>query len=88
MPLRHAAPSHHSFLTRCIGLRKNNRTDHLILYLNMVMNTGSESIEAVKIWEADTVRRICGAHGGHETTKVCDVGELVGGTGCVRGQEK
>ena len=40
---------HRSFLTRCIGRRKNNRNDHLISYLNtLFMNTGScESIDVI-----------------------------------------
>ena len=39
--------AHHSFLARCIGWRKNNRTDHPTSYLDTLMKTGSESIEAV-----------------------------------------
>ena len=42
VPLRHAAPSprvHHSFLTRCIGWRKNNRTLHPISYLDTLTKT-------------------------------------------------
>ena len=40
--------------------------------------------------EADLVRGICGAHRGYETAEVkCVIFvELVGGAGCVRGQEK
>ena len=39
--------AHHSFLTRCIGCRrKNNRADHPISYLDALVKTGSESIEA------------------------------------------
>ena len=38
--------THHRFLTRCIGWRKHNRADHPISYLNKLMKTGSESIEA------------------------------------------
>ena len=38
--------AHHSFLTRCIGWRKRTRTDHPISYLETVVKTGSESIEA------------------------------------------
>ena len=38
--------AHHSFLTRCIGWRKNNRADHPISYLDTLIKTGSESIEA------------------------------------------
>ena len=38
--------AHHSFLTRCIGWRKNNRADHPISYLDTLTRTGSESIKA------------------------------------------
>ena len=38
--------------------------------------------------EADLVCGICGAHGGYETAKVCDVRRNGGGAGCVGGQEK
>ena len=38
--------AHHSFLTRCIGWRKHNRADHPISYLDTLIKTGSESIEA------------------------------------------
>ena len=31
--------AHHSFLTRCIGWRKNNRTDHPISYRDTLMKT-------------------------------------------------
>ena len=47
VPLLHAAPSPPSFLTRCIGWRKNNRTDRPISYLDTLMKTESESIEAI-----------------------------------------
>ena len=38
--------AHHNSLTRCIGWRKNNRADHPVSYLDTLMKTGSESIEA------------------------------------------
>ena len=38
--------AHHRFLTRCIGWRKHNRTDHPISYLDTLVKTGSECIEA------------------------------------------
>ena len=38
---------HHSFMTRYIGWRNNNRTDHPISYLDTLMETGNESIEAI-----------------------------------------
>ena len=77
--------AHHSFRTRCIGWRSNNRTDNPISNMD-TLKTGSESIEAIIHREADTVHRgICGAHGGHETTKVRLFGELMGGAGCMGG---
>ena len=38
--------AHHRLLTRCIGWRKHNRADHPISYLDTLLKTGSESIEA------------------------------------------
>ena len=38
--------SHHRFLTRSNGWRKHNRADHPISYLDTLLKTGSESIEA------------------------------------------
>ena len=80
--------AHHSFLTRCIGWRKRNRTDHLIPYLDTLVKTGSESIEAIlrkrRILFAGFVVRM-------ENTslpKCVMFGELVGGAGSTGGQEK
>ena len=39
--------AHHSFLTRCIGCRKINRTDHPISCLDTLMKPGRESLEAI-----------------------------------------
>ena len=79
--------AHHSFLTRCIGWRKN-RSDHPIFYLDTLMKTGSESIEATlrcrRILFTVSVTRM-------EDTRLpkCVMfGKLVGGAGCVGGQEK
>ena len=38
--------AHHRLLTRCIGWRKYKRADHPISYLDTLLKTGSESIEA------------------------------------------
>ena len=80
--------AHHRFLTRCIGWRKHNRTDHPISYLDTLVKTGSESIEATlrrrRILFAGFVARM-------EDTRLpkCVMfGEMVGGAGCVGGQEK
>ena len=75
--------AHHRFLTRCIGWRKHNRADHPISYLNTLMKTGSDSIEATlrrrRILFAGFVARM-------EDTRLpkCVMfRDMVGGTGCV-----
>ena len=42
--------AHHRFLTRCIDWRKHSRADHPISYLDTLIKTGSESIEATLPW--------------------------------------
>ena len=80
--------AHHSFLTRCIGWRKNDRADHPISHLDTLIETGSESIEATlrrrRILFAGFVARMEGTR----LPKCVMFGELVGGAGCVGGQEK
>ena len=78
----------HRLLTRCIGWRKHNRADHPICYLDTLIKTGSESIEA-------TLRRRRILFAGFvvlmEDTRLpkCAMfGELVGGARCVGDQEK
>ena len=73
--------AHYSFLTCCIGWRKHNRTDHPIFYLDTLVKTGGESIEATlrkrRILFAGFVARM-------EDTRLpkCVIfGELVGGAG-------
>ena len=80
--------AHHRFLTRRIGWRKHNRADHAISYLDTLIRTGSESIEATlrrrRILFAGFVARM-------EDTrlpKCVTFGEMLGGAGCVGGQEK
>ena len=80
--------AHHRFLTRCIGWRKHNRADHPISCLDTLIKTGTESIEAIlrrrRILFAGFVARM-------ENTKLpkCVMfGEMLGGAGCVGGQEK
>ena len=38
--------AHHRFLNRCIGWRMHNRADHPVSYLDTLIKTGNESIEA------------------------------------------
>ena len=80
--------AHHRFLTRYIGWRKRNRADHPISYLDTLIKTGSESIEA-------TLRRrhilFAGFVARMEDTRLpkCVMfGEIVGGASCGGGQEK
>ena len=79
---------HHSFPTRCIGWRKNNRADQPISYPDKLIKTGSESIEATlrrrRILFVGFVARI-------EDTglpKCVMFGELVGSAGYLGGQGK
>ena len=79
--------AHPRFLTRCIGWRKHNRADHPISYLDALSKTGGESIES-------TLRRrqtlFAGVVARMEDTRLpkCVMfGEMVGGAGCVGGQE-
>ena len=81
--------AHHRFLTRCIGWRKHNRADHPISYLDTLLKTGSESIEATlrrrrRILFAGFVARM----GDTRLPKCVMFVEMVGGAGCVGGQEK
>ena len=80
--------AHHRFLTRCIGWRKHNRADHPISYLDMLIKTGSESIEA-------TLRRRRNLFAGFvarteykRLPKCVMFGELVGGRGLCGGAGK
>ena len=80
--------AHHRFLTRCIGWRKQNRADHPISYLDTLIKTGSESIEATlrrrRILFAGFVARM-------EDTRLPKrvvFGEMVGGAGCAGGRKK
>ena len=76
-----------SFLTHCIGWRTNDRADHPTSYLDTLIKTGSESIEATsrkrRILFAGSVVRMKDTR----LTKCNMFGKLVGGAGIVGGQE-
>ena len=81
--------AHHRFLTRCIGWGKHNRADHPISYLDTLVKTGNERIEATlrrrRILFAGFVARM------EDTILpkcVMFVEKNVGCAGCVGGQEK
>ena len=80
--------AHHRFLTRCIGWRKRNRADHPASYLDTLIKTGSESIEATlrgrRILFAGFVARMVDAR----LPKCVMFGEMVGGSDCVGGEGK
>ena len=86
--LRHAAPSPSRLPDSSHRLAKNKRTDHPIFYLDTLMKTGSDSIDAVirrrRILFTGFVARV-------ETTRLpkCVMfGEFVGGAGCVGVEKK
>ena len=82
--------THHRFLTRCIvGWRKyNNRADHLIFYLDTLIKTGSESIEATLRRRRILFARFVARMEDTRRPKCVMFGEMVAGAGCVGGQEK
>ena len=88
MPLRHVAPSPPQVLDSLHGCRKHNRVDHSISYLDTLLKTGSESIEATlrkrRILFAGFVARMENAR----LPKCVMFGEMIGGGGCAKGQEK
>ena len=81
--------THHNFLFRCIGWRKNNRTDHLIsYYLDTLMKTGNESTAVIvrrrRIPSGGIVARMEDTR----LTKCVMFEELVEDAGCVGGKGK
>ena len=88
VPLRHAAPSPPQLPDSLHRLAKNNCVDHPTPYLNTLIKTGIENTEATlrrkRILFAEFVARIKDMR----LPKCVMFGELVGGAGCVGGQEK
>ena len=80
--------AHHSFLTRCIGWRKNSRTDHLISYLDTLPKTGSKSIEATLSRRWILLAGFVARMEDTRLPKCVMFGELVGDAGCVGGGEE
>ena len=80
--------AHHRFLTRCIGWRKHNRADHSISYLDTLVKTGRESIEATLRRRRILFARFVARMEDTRLPKCVMFGEMVGGAGCVGGQEK
>ena len=80
--------AHHKFLTRCIVGRKHNRADHPISYLDALIKTGSGSIEATLRRRRILFARFVARKEDTRLPKCVMFGELMGGAGCVGGQEK
>ena len=80
--------AHHRFLTRCISWRKHNRTDHPISYLDTLVKTGSESIEATLRRRRISFMAFVARMEDTRLPKCVMFGEMVGGAGFVGGQEK
>ena len=82
--------AHHSFLTRCIGWRKNNRADHSIFCLDTLIKTENDNFES-------TLRRrriilfagfVAHIEDARLPAKCVMFVELVRGAGYIGGQEK
>ena len=80
--------AHHRFLTRSIGWRKHNRADHPISYVATLIKTESESIEATLLRRRILFARLVARMEDKRLPKCVMFGEVVGGAGCVGGQEK
>ena len=80
--------AHHRFLTRRIGWKNHNRADHPISYLDTLIKTGSESIEATLRRRRILFARFVARMKHTRLPKCVMFGELVGDAGCVGGQEK
>ena len=76
--------AHQRFMTRCIGWRRHNLTDHPISYLDTLIETGSESIEATVRRRRILVTRFVARMEDTKLPKCVMFGELVRGAGCVR----
>ena len=80
--------AHHRFLTRCIGWRKHNRAHHPSSYLDRLIKTGSESVEATLRRRPILFPGFVARMDDTRLPKCLMFRELVGGSGCVGGQEK
>ena len=88
MPLRHATPSPSQLpdsLHQLVKRQSRPPPDFLSVH---AYQDGKREHQGDPTQEADLVCRICGAHGGYETTKVRDVRRIGGGRGLRGGQEK
>ena len=79
---------HHGFLTRCIGWRKHNRADHPISYLDTLIKTEGESIEATLRKRRILFAGFVASMKDTKLPKCVMFRELTGGAGCGGARKK
>ena len=80
--------AHDRFMTRCIGWRKHNRADYTIFYLDTLVKTGSESLEATLHRRRILFTGFLARPEDTTLPKCVMFGEMLEGAGCVGSQEK
>ena len=75
--------AHHRFLTRFIAWQKHNRADHSISYLDTLIKTGSESVEAILRRRRTLFAGFVACMEDTRLPKRVMFVELVAGAGCV-----
>ena len=80
--------AHHRFLTHCIGWRNHTHADHPISFLDTLVKTGSERIEATLRRRRILLARFVARMEDTRLPKCGMFGEMVGGAGRVGGQKK
>ena len=89
MPQRHAAPNPPQALDSLHRLAKlKYRADHPIPYMDTLVTTGSESIEATLRRRRILFVEFVAAMEGTRLSKCVMFGEMVGGADCVSSQDK
>ena len=79
---------HHFMLLRCLGWRKRKRDDYTLSYTDAPAKTASESIEAIVRKRGILFAEFAARMGEERLPQRVMFGELVGGKGYSRGQEK
>ena len=80
--------AHHGFLTCCIGWRKHNRADHPISYLDTLIKTEGESIEATLRKRRILFAGFVASMKDTKLPKCVMFRELTGGAGCGGARKK
>ena len=86
--MRATTTASHSFLTRCIDWRKDNRADCPISYLGTPIETGDGNIEAIMLKRRILLSGFGVRMEDTRLPKCVMFGELVGSAGCVERKKK